>query len=115
MGEDCRCGRASLKTLDDKAAKALAKARSIWAAGQDAYAAEEAGRYLSEILPDSKYYDQAVSLSDEMKNRVKSDIDYVRKLEERDNAQEYELKKKQIEAWRAVGELKDSSPTMMSS
>lgn len=93
-----------LKYIDDQAAKNLAKARTIWAAGQDSYAAEEAGRFLAEILPDSKYYDQAVSLSEEMKNRVKSDIDYVRNLEERDNAQEYALKKKQIEAWRAVGE-----------
>lgn len=91
------------KYIDDKAAKALAKARSIWAAGQDALAAAEAGEYLAEIMPDSKYYGAARELSDEMKARVKSDIDYYRKLEERDNAQNFHLANQTINAWREVG------------
>lgn len=91
------------KYIDDKAAKALAKAKSIWAAGQDAAAAAEAGEYLSEILPDSKYYSDAQKLSDEMKARVKSDIDYYRKLEARDNQQQFELSKNTIQAWKEVG------------
>ena len=91
------------KYIDDKAAKALAKAKAVWAAGQDAAAASEAGVYLSEILPDSKYYAQAEALSNEMKARVKSDIDYYRKIEARDNAQQYDLAKRETEAWRAVG------------
>ena len=40
------------KYLDDKANKALARAMAIWNAGQDSYAAAEAGEYLAEILPD---------------------------------------------------------------
>jgi len=91
------------KYIDDLAAKNLAAARSIWAAGQDATAAAEAGEYLAQILPDSKYYKEAVALSDEMKARVKSDIDYYRALEARDNAQNYELAKEQTKAWRDVG------------
>ena len=91
------------KYIDDKAAKALAKARSIWAAGQDAAAASAAGEYLAEILPDSKYYDEARKLSDEMKARVKSDIDYYRKLEARDNAQQHELAMGKVNAWKEIG------------
>jgi len=91
------------KYLDHEAAQNLAKAKSIWNAGQDALAASEAGEYLSRIMPESKYYSEAVALSDEMKARVKSDIDYYRAIEARDNAQQYELAKEQTKAWRDVG------------
>lgn len=91
------------KYIDDQAAKNLAQARSIWAAGQDSIAASEAGEYLAQILPDSKYYDDAVALSNEMKARVKSDIDYYRAIEARDNAQAHEANMAQIKAWKEVG------------
>lgn len=91
------------KYLDDKANKALAKARAIWNAGQDADAAAEAGEYLAEILPDAACYPQAVALSNEIKARVKSDIDYYRKREERAESREHERQMSQIAAWRAVG------------
>lgn len=91
------------KYLDDRARKALAKARAIWNAGQDAQAAAEAGEYLSEILPDSSCYPEAVALSDEIKARVKSDIDYYRKREEVQLEREHEIKMSEIGAWKAVG------------
>lgn len=91
------------KYIDYNASKALAKAKSIWNAGQDAAAAAEAGEWLSQILPDSKYYAAAQKLSDEMKARVKSDIDYYRKLEARDSDREYDLAKRGIQAWKEVG------------
>ena len=91
------------KYLDDQSFKALAKARAIWNAGQDSAAAAEAGVYLAQIDPNSKYYQDAVALNDEIKARVKSDIDYYRKLEARDAAWAHEEKTKSIEAWRQVG------------
>ena len=91
------------KYIDDQADRNLAKARSIWNAGQDAYAAAEAGKYLAEILPDASCYKEAVALSEEIKKRISSDIDYLRKLEARDSANEQELAKARINAWREVG------------
>lgn len=91
------------KYIDDKANKALAKARAIWNAGQDAYAAAEAGEYLAEILPDASCYPQAVALSDEIKARIKSDIDYYRKREEVSEERAYKVDMEKIKAWKAVG------------
>lgn len=91
------------KYIDDQANKNLAKARAIWNAGQDAIAAAEAGEYLAEILPDAACYKEAVALSNEIKERVKSDIDYVRRIEERDNAQMHQESMARINAWREVG------------
>lgn len=91
------------KYIDDRANRCLAKARAIWNAGQDAAAASEAGQYLAEIMPEAACYADALALSDEIKERVKSDIDYVRKLEARDNAQGHEARMAAINAWREVG------------
>lgn len=91
------------KYLDDKANKALAKARAIWNAGQDSYAAAEAGEYLAEILPDATCYPDAVSLSNEIKARVKSDIDYYRKREEKQEERAYQVDMAKIKAWKEVG------------
>jgi len=91
------------KYIDDEANRNLAKARSVWNAGQDAAAAAEAGEYLALILPDATCYPDAMKLSDEMKARVKSDIDYYRKRDEKREDREYDLKKRETEAWRAVG------------
>ena len=38
-----------------------------------------------------------------MKARVKSDIDYYRKLEARDNAQQHELAMGKVNAWKEIG------------
>lgn len=91
------------KYLDDKASKALAKATAIWNAGQDSFAAAEAGEYLAEILPDATCYPQAVKLSNEIKARVKSDIDYYRKREEKAEEREHTEAMETINAWKAVG------------
>ena len=91
------------KYIDDEALRNLNQAKAIWNASQDAAAAAEAGYYLAQILPDSSCYDAAVALSNEMKARVKSDIDYYRKRDEKREDREYDLNKREIEAWRAVG------------
>lgn len=91
------------KYLDDQSFKALAKARAIWNAGQDSAAASEAGVYLAQVDPNSKYYQDAVALNDEIKARVKSDIDYYRKLEARDATWGHEERTQSIDAWRQVG------------
>lgn len=98
------------KYIDDLANRNLAKARSIWNAGPDAAAASEAGQYLAEILPEASCYKEALTLSNEIKERVKSDIDYVRSLEARDNSQMMDLANKahqaemtRIQAWKEVG------------
>lgn len=91
------------KYIDDSANRNLAKARAIWNAGQDAAAASEAGEYLAEILPDASCYKDAVALSNEIKARVGSDIDYARKIEERNSAQQHKENTARINAWREVG------------
>lgn len=91
------------KYLDKQSYQALAQARSIWNAGQNSEAAARAGEYIAQIDPDSKYYAEAVALNDEIKARVKSDIDYYRKLESRDSQWRHEEKTKSIDAWRQVG------------
>lgn len=98
------------KYIDDLANRNLAKARSIWNSGLDAAAATEAAPYLAEILPEAACYKEALTLSEEIKERVGSDIEYVRSLEARDNAQMMDLANKaheaeleRIKAWKEVG------------
>lgn len=98
------------KYIDDLANRNLAKARSIWNAGLNATAGAEAGQYLAEIMPEATCYPEALALSNEIKERVGSDIDYVRSLEARDNAQMMDLANKahqaemeRIKAWKEVG------------
>ncbi len=91
------------KYIDDQANRNLAKAKAIWIAGQDASAAAEAAEYLAEIMPEAKCYPESVALSKEIAARVKADIQYYRDIEARDNAQQYDLAKKKISAWRDVG------------
>jgi len=89
--------------VDMKAYEELAKARAIWNAGQDAAAAAEAGVHLANINPNAKCYPEAVALSDEIKARVKSDIDYYRKQDEIDRERAHVETMAEIEAWRQVG------------
>ena len=91
------------KYIDDQANRNLAKAKAIWIAGQDAAAASEAAEYLAEIMPEAKCYPESVALSKEIAARVKADIQYYRDIEARDNAQQYDLAKRKISAWRDVG------------
>lgn len=89
--------------LDFTAHEALMKARAAWSSGMDRFAAIEAVQYLAEIPADSKYYSEAMSLLEEIKGRVKEDIDYARALEKRDADREYDLSKSSIDAWKSVG------------
>ncbi len=91
------------KYVDDRANRCLAKARAIWNSGLNAEAAAEAGQYLAEIMPEAACYKEAVALSEEIKKRVGSDIDYMRKIEVRDNAQAHELRMEAMKSWKAVG------------
>lgn len=91
------------KYIDDQANRNLAKAKAVWIAGQDASAAAEAAEYLAEIMPEAKCYPESVALSKEIAARVKADIQYYRDIEARDNAQQYDLAKRKINAWRDVG------------
>lgn len=89
--------------IDMESFEYLAKARAIWNAGQDAAAAAEAGQYIALINPNAACYNDAVALNDEIKARVKSDIDYYRKQDEIDRSRDHEQKMSSISAWRAVG------------
>lgn len=91
------------KYIDDKANRNLAKARAIWNAGQNDVAAEEAGQYLAEIMPEASCYGAAMALAEEIRSRVHSDIEYYRELEKRDKEYEREIKLANINAWKAVG------------
>ncbi len=91
------------KYIDDHANRCLAKARSVWNAGQDFNAASEAGEYLAEILPEASCYDEAQALAQEIKQRVGDDIEYYRNLEARDADRAHEKSMAEINAWREVG------------
>ena len=50
----------------------LAKPEAIWISGQDYNAAIEAGKYLSQILPDSECYGKAIQLYNEIKKKLET-------------------------------------------
>ncbi|MCR5064216.1 MAG: hypothetical protein K6A67_00425 [Bacteroidales bacterium] len=77
----------------------LAKARSAWAAEQNAAGASVAGEYLALIYPDAKCYAEAQKLYEQIKEKVLDDW----KFEIRRYDDEISLEKQRILAWRAVG------------
>lgn len=77
----------------------LAKAEAIWISGQDYNAAIEAGKYLSQILPDSECYGKAIQLYNEIKKKVGN----LWKFEMKQYDTELELKKAKILAFQAIG------------
>ena len=76
----------------------LAKAEAIWISGQDYNAAIEAGKYLSQILPDSECYGKAIQLYNEIKK-----VEDLWKFEMKQYDTESELKKAKILAFQAIG------------
>lgn len=80
------------KYINDTAAANLAKARSIWAAGQDSEAAYAAAAYLGEITPDASCYPQAVALANEIGKRIGKTLEWEQKKES-----------DTIRAWRDIG------------
>ena len=77
----------------------LAKAEAIWISGQDYNAAIEAGKDLSQILPDSECYGKAIQLYNEIKKKVED----LWKFEMKQYDTESELKKAKILAFQAIG------------
>lgn len=77
----------------------LAKAKAAWAPTQNRSGAEEAGLYLSQILPEAKCYSQAQALYKEIKAKVKEDWKFEMKIYQ----DGVDLEKRTINAWRDVG------------
>ncbi len=77
----------------------LAKARSVWNAGQDKASAELAGAYLATIDPASSCYGDVIALADDIYKRIGDDWEFYKELKRGDVA----LEQARIEAMRAIG------------
>ena len=81
----------------------LAKAKSVWAAGQDYYAASEAGELLSQIDPESESFPTAQLLFKKIEKSMKAKNDkewnFLMKVQQDD----VNLKKSRIQAAKEVG------------
>ncbi|MEG1622667.1 MAG: hypothetical protein RR330_04770 [Alistipes sp.] len=91
------------KYINDQALANLAKAKSIWNAGQNREAAEAAGAYLCLILPDATCYPQAEALAQEIKTKIKGDLDFERAMYKIQLEWEHQENTAKIKAWRDVG------------
>lgn len=80
------------KYINDAANANLAKARSIWAAGQNSEAAEKAAEYLSQIPPEASCYAEATALTNEISKRIGKTLEWEQK-------KETDI----IRAWRDIG------------
>ena len=89
--------------LDFTAHQNLMKAKAEWASGLNLDAAFNAVEYLAEIPADSKYYEEALKLMEEIKTRVGEDIEYERSIEARDADRAFELDITAVDAWCQVG------------
>lgn len=78
----------------------LNQAKALWAANQDQATAYEVCSMLAQIDPDAKCYAEALKLMNEVKARVRSDIDFEMREKYRD---EIDMEKARIAAARAVG------------
>ena len=85
--------------IDEMCRINLANARTAWFSKQSAEGAEEAGRYLSQILPDAGCYQDAVKLYEEIKSRVDEDLRF--EMKKYDDA--VNLESKRIEAMKQIG------------
>ncbi|MEZ4777739.1 MAG: hypothetical protein R3D00_31485 [Bacteroidia bacterium] len=97
--------------LDYVCAENLAKAQAIWVAGQNGRNATEAGKYLSQILPDAACYNDAQKLIITMQERgIQEDWEFEMskyyddlRFRWQKHTDEVELEKLRIEAARQVG------------
>lgn len=85
--------------LDNECNINLAKARSAWAAQQNALGAAAAGEYLEKILPDAGCYNEAMELYREIKGKVLDDW----KFEMKKYQDDVDIKKLMIDGARQVG------------
>lgn len=88
------------KHLDRMNLFLLNKARTVWAAGQDAEAAREVCAMLACIDPDAACYAEATKLMKEIKGQVRSDIDFEMREKYHDAIV---LEKERIATAKAVG------------
>lgn len=77
----------------------LAKARTAWAAEQNADGAKKAGEYLAYIYPDAKCYKEGMDLYREIKGKVLDDWKFEMKIYQ----DGVDLERERIRAWRDVG------------
>ena len=87
------------KHKDNSCSKNLEKARAVWVANQDIDAANMAGGYLSDILPDCSCYDDALAMYKDIKTKVGD----LWKYEMKQYDTETDLKKAKIQAFQAIG------------
>ncbi len=89
--------------IDEEGVRFLAEARALWASGQNAEKAEEAGTILAKINPASKSYADATVLSNEIAKRIKEidqrEWDFALKQQQ----DEVDLEKSNIKAMRDIG------------
>jgi len=85
--------------IDEMCRVNLQKAKAVWASEQNAYGAEQAGEYLSQILPDASCYADAEVLYKEIKAKVLDDW----KFEMKQYQDQIDLEKERIKASRDVG------------
>lgn len=78
---------------------ALAEAKNIWAAEQNAEGARKAGEQLKRIMPDASCYGDAQALYKEIKSKVLDDWKFEMKIYQ----DQIDLEKQRIEAARAIG------------
>lgn len=78
----------------------LAAAKAAWAAEQNKEAAEKAGEYLAQILPDAGCYDEAQKLYKEIRDKILEDWKFQKQLVHKDSVI---LESQRIEAMRQVG------------
>lgn len=78
----------------------LNSAKALWAAGQDQDAAYHVCELLAQIDPDAKCYPDASKLMSEVKQQVRSDIDFEMRQKYNDQVS---LAKMQIDTARAIG------------
>lgn len=74
----------------------LARAQTLWAAGQGQAEAAEAGRILAAIDPEAACYDEAVGLANEIKKQVRKDLDFEMREKHADAVELEELRIKAV-------------------
>ena len=94
------------KEIDKDGATLLNTARQVWNANQSYEGAETAGEYLSQINPNSSYYVDAAKLSEEIAKRIKEIDKREWNLLLKQHDDDVQLKRKAIEAIRAIGEAR---------
>ena len=93
------CMQVWTKYKDISCSKNLENARAVWVANQDIDAANMAGVYLSEILPDCSCYGDAQALY----NDIKAKVGELWKFEMKQYDTEADLRKAKIHAFQAIG------------